>query len=332
MSEIKFPDNWWTAGAVKAWELDDNSGSRWRKLPDGRIELGYIDCEWVESIKSEQGLDSGVGGVIAVPVIPISDWAAGYDRAAVSSNTRSREGGGIYEWTTSNGKTWKNSPGSCRRDIECNGYTPVPTVLGGWREPVPVLPAPEPTPQPEVNRADLELCRGLLHRIRAWDQLPTTGDGPFWIGEINQVLGNTDPGVEDQVVACADRRDRPCPDVTPNECVGWSHVYWHRNGAHRFALAGTRWVAECRYKLNPEWNTTGWAGPDEFKASAAINPDLADGFRVVKEPQADRLTRTEFLSLVLGCVSQPGGRFKYATENLLEAEPAIVAALKGRRP
>lgn len=29
----------------------------------------------------------------------------------------------------------------------------------------------------------------LLKRIQAWDQLPNTGDGPFWIKEIKKVLG-----------------------------------------------------------------------------------------------------------------------------------------------
>jgi hypothetical protein len=141
--------------------------------------------------------------------------------------------------------------------------------------------------------------------------------------------------------------DRPAPDVTPEECVGWSHVYWHRNAAHRFAQAGTRWVAECRYKSNPTWDTTGWTSPDDLKASAAINPDLADGFVVIKEPsQPDKLTRTEFLGLLMACEEKLRERNRtiygnhidesvgmaLTTEEQMFGSQRLVEALKGRRP
>jgi hypothetical protein len=37
-------------------------------------------------------------------------------------------------------------------------------------------------------KEQLEQAHALLRRIREWDQLPTTADGPYWISEIDKVL------------------------------------------------------------------------------------------------------------------------------------------------
>jgi hypothetical protein len=35
---------------------------------------------------------------------------------------------------------------------------------------------------------ELERLRDLVRRLRAWDQLPYTGDGPYWMREIDAAL------------------------------------------------------------------------------------------------------------------------------------------------
>ena len=39
-----------------------------------------------------------------------------------------------------------------------------------------------------VLQLDNKRLRDLLIRIRGWDQLPETGDGPFWMREIDRIL------------------------------------------------------------------------------------------------------------------------------------------------
>lgn len=140
MSEIQFPSNWWTAGAVKAWE---KGSCRSRLLPSGLLEQSLDGGHWhVSQFVTVEHLE--LNKPAEVPVLPIPGWAAGYDRAAEQRGTggRSRERGGAYE-VFGGGHFRSITTRSVERDCIDNGYTPVPTVLGGWRELKPEKPAPE---------------------------------------------------------------------------------------------------------------------------------------------------------------------------------------------
>jgi hypothetical protein len=40
-----------------------------------------------------------------------------------------------------------------------------------------------------LDGADLlDECEDLARRLRAWDHLPLTGDGPFWMRELDALL------------------------------------------------------------------------------------------------------------------------------------------------
>jgi hypothetical protein len=169
MSEIQFPDNWWTAGAVKAW-VKHPRRMRWRLLPCGRIEyLGSIDSDgWKLANRSVESLDARRDKISIVPVLPIHDWAAGYDRAAEQpeGEFRVRERGGKCEiWSTvfpTWTPTYPNVP--VAKFVVDGKYVPQPTVLGGW-------PAPAPTP-PVSQRAapmtEAELAEAELAEAREW--------------------------------------------------------------------------------------------------------------------------------------------------------------------
>jgi hypothetical protein len=99
------------------------------------------------------------------------------------------------------------APESWKRAVQVN-YQPPPTV--DYNPPDPHATDARPTTCPRcggpMGRYFCPECRDpaevahatgtraaeaidLLRRIREWDHLPLTGDGPYWMREIDRVLG-----------------------------------------------------------------------------------------------------------------------------------------------